>query len=466
MKLWSGRFIKDTSKEMDDFNSSISFDMRLYKQDIMGSMVHAEALFKCGIISLEEKESIRKGLLSILKDIEDGTFEFSVQYEDIHMNIEKALTDRIGEAGKKLHTARSRNDQVALDLRLFLKDEILEVQRKLVVLLDTLVTISEDNLYTIMPGYTHLQPAQPITLAHHLMAYYEMFKRDLDRLKDCYRRTDTNPLGSCALASTTYSIDRELTTKLLGFSNYTMNSLDGVSDRDYAIEFISVSSIIMMHLSRLCEELILWSTNEFGYIEMDDAYSTGSSIMPQKKNPDVAELIRGKTGRVFGNLMALLTVMKGLPLAYNKDMQEDKESLFDTLDTVKACLSIMSPMLSTLKINRDNMQKAANKGFINATDVADYLSKKGVPFRTAHRIVGELVLHCTGKGVSLQDLSLEDFRKASPVFEEDIMDIVTPYSCVVSRNIPGGPAPEQVRLHIDSAKTYIRDTKSFLSQQS
>lgn len=464
MKLWSGRFIKDTSKEMDDFNSSISFDMRLYKQDVTGSIAHAEALFKCGIISLGEKESIQKGLMSILKDIEDGIFEFSVEYEDIHMSIEKALTDRIGEAGKKLHTARSRNDQVTLDLKLYLKDEIPEVQRKLVVLLNALVTISEDNLHTVMPGYTHLQPAQPITLAHHLMAYYEMFKRDLDRLTDCYRRTDTNPLGSGALASTTYGIDRDLTTKLLGFRDYTLNSIDGVSDRDYAIEFISASSILMMHLSRLCEELILWSTNEFGFVEMDDAYSTGSSIMPQKKNPDVAELIRGKTGRVFGNLMALLTIMKGLPLAYNKDMQEDKEGLFDTLDTVKACLSIISPMLSTLKINRDKMRKAANNGFINATDVADYLSKKGVPFRTAHRIVGELVLHCTSKGVSLQDLSVEDFKKASAVFEEDITDVVTPDNCVVSRNIPGGPAPEQVKLHIDSAKTYIRDAKSSLSQ--
>lgn len=455
MKLWSGRFKKDTSFEMDDFHSSISFDKRLYKQDIMGSIAHAESLQKCGIITEQEKNRINDALLSILEEIEEGKLEFNIKYEDIHMNIEKILTDRIGETGKKLHTARSRNDQVALDFRMYLKDEMKNIQAKLTQLLEALIKKAEENLYTIMPGYTHLQPAQPITLAHHLMAYFEMFKRDFGRIEDCYHRTNQNPLGSCALAGTTYPINREISTISLGFNGYTANSLDSVSDRDFAVEFLASSSIIMMHLSRLCEELILWSTREFNFIEMDDAYSTGSSIMPQKKNPDVAELVRGKTGRVYGNLMGLLTVMKGLPMAYNKDMQEDKEGIFDTVDTIKKCLSIFIPMLSSMKINKDKMALAANKGYINATDVADYLVNKGIPFRTAHEITGKLVLYCIEKNLSLQDLSLEDYKEFSPVFDENILEEIDPLNCVISRDIPGGPAPRQVQIHIEQAKKFI-----------
>jgi argininosuccinate lyase len=371
------------------------------------------------------------------------------------MNIEKLLTDRIGEAGKKLHTARSRNDQVAVDFKMYLKEQVKALQHQLIGLLETLADLSEQNLDTIMPGYTHLQHAQPVTLAHHLMAYFEMFKRDVTRLEDCCKRMDESPLGSCALAGTTYPLDRELTARLLGFAAFTQNSLDGVSDRDYAIEFLAACSIIMMHLSRFCEELVLWSSSEFGFVEMDDAYSTGSSIMPQKKNPDAAELIRGKTGRVYGNLMGLLTVMKGLPLAYNKDMQEDKESVFDTVDTVKGCLSVLVPMLSTLKFNKDRMYQAAGEGFSNATDVADYLVKKGVPFRTAHRIVGELVLGCCEKGLSLGQLTIEDYRRVSPVFQEDILEVIRPENCVAARNIPGGPAPEQVKAHIQKSRDFL-----------
>jgi argininosuccinate lyase len=459
MKLWSGRFIKDTNKEMYDFHSSISFDARLYRQDIMGSIAHTEALQRSGILTEEEKLSIQQGLISILADIEAGNIEFDPSYEDIHMNIEKILTDRIGDTGKKLHTARSRNDQVALDLKIYLKDEIKAIRGLLAGLMNALVDMADANLYTIMPGYTHLQPAQPITLAHHLMAYFEMFKRDMGRMEDCYGRADVNPLGSGALAGTTYAIDRALTTELLGFGSYTLNSLDGVSDRDYALEFLSSSSIIMVHLSRFCEELILWSTNEFGFIEMDDGYSTGSSIMPQKKNPDVAELIRGKSGRVFGNLMRLLTVMKSLPLAYNKDMQEDKEAVFDTADTIKACLSIFTGMLSTIKINKERMARATKNGFINATDVADYLAKKGVPFRTAHRIVGQLVLYCSERGLSFDDLDIGTFKSISPAFDEDILHVIDPVSCVSSRDIPGGPSPRQVKAHIDSAREFLKGLK-------
>lgn len=455
MKLWSGRFTKNTQKEMDDFHSSISFDMRLYRQDITGSIAHSKALLECGVITEEEYSRIKVGLEGILKDIENGIIRFDTGYEDIHMNIEKLLTDRIGEAGKKLHTARSRNDQVAVDFKMYLKEQVKALQHQLIGLLETLADLSEQNLDTIMPGYTHLQHAQPVTLAHHLMAYFEMFKRDVTRLEDCCKRMDESPLGSCALAGTTYPLDRELTAKLLGFAAFTQNSLDGVSDRDYAIEFLAACSIIMMHLSRFCEELVLWSSSEFGFVEMDDAYSTGSSIMPQKKNPDAAELIRGKTGRVYGNLMGLLTVMKGLPLAYNKDMQEDKESVFDTVDTVKGCLSVLVPMLSTLKFNKDRMYQAAGEGFSNATDVADYLVKKGVPFRTAHRIVGELVLGCCEKGLSLGQLTIEDYRRVSPVFQEDILEVIRPENCVAARNIPGGPAPEQVKAHIQKSRDFL-----------
>jgi argininosuccinate lyase len=465
MKLWSGRFTKNTQKEIDDFHSSISFDMRLYRQDIMGSIAHSRALLKCGVITEEEFSSIKEGLEGILEDIENGVIRFEVGYEDIHMNIEKLLTDRIGEAGKKLHTARSRNDQVAVDFKMYIKEQVKALQHQLIGLLETLAGLSEQNLDTIMPGYTHLQHAQPVTLAHHLMAYFEMFKRDVTRLEDCYQRMDESPLGSCALAGTTYPLDRELATRLLGFAAITQNSLDGVSDRDYAIEFLAACSIIMMHLSRFCEELILWSSSEFGFVEMDDAYSTGSSIMPQKKNPDAAELIRGKTGRVYGNLMGLLTVMKGLPLAYNKDMQEDKESVFDTVDTVKGCLSVFVPMLATLKFNKGRMYQAAGEGFSNATDVADYLAKKGVPFRTAHRIVGELVLGCCEKGLSLEQLTIEDYRRASPVFQEDILEVIRPENCVAARNIPGGPAPEQVKAHIQKSRDFLARFSKSLEQR-
>lgn len=440
---------------MDDFHSSISFDMRLYKQDIKGSIAHSKALLKCGIITQEEYANIKEGLEGILEDIESGTIRFDTGYEDIHMNIEKLLTDRIGETGKKLHTARSRNDQVAVDFKMYLREQIKDLELSIAGLLRTLTDIAEQNLDAFMPGYTHLQHAQPVTLAHHLMAYFEMFKRDVGRLRDCRQRMDKSPLGSCALAGTTYPLDRELTASLLGFNGITANSLDGVSDRDYAIEFLAASSVLMMHLSRFCEEIILWSTGEFGFVELDDAYSTGSSIMPQKKNPDAAELIRGKVGRVYGNLMGLLTVMKGLPLAYNKDMQEDKEGVFDTVDTVKGCLSVFVPMLATLKFNKTAMYKAVKSGFINATDVADYLAKKGVPFRTAHRIVGELVQSCIQRGLPLDRLSLEDYKRVSPVFEEDIMDAIKPENCVKARSIPGGPAPQQVKKHIEKSREFL-----------
>ncbi|MGI6703606.1 MAG: argininosuccinate lyase [Clostridia bacterium] len=457
MKLWAGRFTKDTKKEMDDFHSSISFDMRLYRQDILGSIAHSEALLKCGIITQEEYTKIREGLEGILGDIEKGTIHFDDGLEDIHMNIEKLLTDRIGETGKKLHTARSRNDQVAADLKMYLREMIEDLELSIAGLLKTLADLAEQNLGTIMPGYTHLQHAQPVTLAHHLMAYFEMFKRDMGRLKDCRQRMDESPLGSCALAGTTYPLDRGLTASLLGFNGFTSNSLDSVSDRDYAVEFLAASSVIMMHLSRFCEELILWSSSEFGFVEMDDAYSTGSSIMPQKKNPDAAELIRGKVGRVYGNLIGLLTVMKGLPLAYNKDMQEDKESVFDTVDTLKGCLSVFVPMLATLKFNNTAMYKAVSSGFTNATDVADYLAKKGVPFRTAHRMVGELVQSCIQRGLSLDELSLADYKKVSPVFEEDILDAIKPENCVKARNTPGGPAPQQVKKHIEKSRGFLAE---------
>ncbi len=384
MKLWGGRFEKATDKLVDDFNSSIRFDSRMYKQDILGSVAHSKMLGKCGIIPQEDSELIQKTLLEILADIESGKIEFEIDAEDIHMNIEKILISRIGDTGKRLHTGRSRNDQVALDIRMYLKEEIALIKEMLISLENTIIETSENNLETILPGYTHLQRAQPITLAHHMMAYFQMFRRDIERLNDCYKRTNILPLGSGALAGTTYPLDRKMVADELGFYSITENSLDGVSDRDFAIELASCLSIIMMHLSRFSEELILWSSHEFGFVEMDDAYSTGSSIMPQKKNPDVAELVRGKTGRVYGSLMALLTTMKSLPLAYNKDMQEDKEAIFDSVDTVKMCLPVFTKMLATMKFRKENMYKAAQGGFTNATDIADYLVKKGIPFRSAH----------------------------------------------------------------------------------
>ncbi len=456
MKLWGGRFAKETHHLVEDFHSSIGFDRRLYRQDIRGSQAHARMLGRQGIITPAEAEQIVQGLAEILADIEAGRVQFDVAAEDIHMNVETMLIARIGEVGKKLHTARSRNDQVALDVRMYLKDEIMVVRTLLKELITTLTDLAEKHLNTVMPGYTHLQKAQPVTLAHHLMAYGEMFARDLDRLADCYRRTDVMPLGSGALAGTTFPLDREGVARELGFSRISRNSLDAVSDRDFAIEFAAAASIIMMHLSRLAEEVILWSSDEFRFIELDDSFSTGSSIMPQKKNPDVAELVRGKTGRVFGDLMALLTVMKSLPLAYNKDMQEDKEALFDAVDTVKKCLMVFAPMLSTMKVNEDQMAKGAASGFTNATEVADYLAKKGVPFREAHGIVGRLVLYCVQQQKAIHQLSLDEFHLFSPVFAEDIYQAVDIRQSVARRSLVGGPAPERVREQIQQLREDIR----------
>ena len=455
MKLWGGRFEKGTDKLVDDFNSSIRFDCRMYKQDILGSVAHANMLGKCGIISVDESTLIQNTLKEILKDIEAGKLEFEVDAEDIHMNVEKILISRIGDTGKKLHTGRSRNDQVALDIRMYLKDEIATLSDMIIALENTIIKISEENIDTILPGYTHLQRAQPITFAHHMMAYFEMFKRDFGRLSDCYSRMNILPLGSGALAGTTYPLDRYMVAKELGFSDISQNSLDGVSDRDFAIELVSCLSILMMHLSRLSEEIILWSSHEFGFIELDDAYSTGSSIMPQKKNPDVAELARGKTGRVYGSLMTLLTVMKSLPLAYNKDMQEDKEALFDAIDTVKMCLPVFSNMLATMKLRKANMYKAAQGGFTNATDIADYLVKKGIPFRSAHEIIGKMVLYCIDKNKAIEDMSMEEFKSFSDKIEDDVYTEISLEKCISGRNLPGGPARETEQKAIDHAKMFI-----------
>ncbi|MBR3943423.1 MAG: argininosuccinate lyase, partial [Clostridia bacterium] len=407
MKLWGGRFNKATDKKVDDFNSSISFDARLYKQDITGSIAHATMLGKVGIITEDESKLICKTLKEILADVEAGKVEFLIDAEDIHMNVETILIERIGDVGKKLHTGRSRNDQVALDIRMYVKDEIVEISAMLKNLLETLLDMASQNKDTIMAGYTHLQKAQPITFAHYVMAYFQMFKRDYKRLQDVYKRTDVMPLGSGALAGTTFPLDRMFVAEQLGFSAITENSLDGVSDRDFAIELLSALSLISVHLSRMSEEMILFNSHEFSYVEMDDAFSTGSSIMPQKKNPDIAELVRGKSGRVFGDLMTLLTVMKGIPLAYNKDMQEDKEAIFDGVDTIKMCLPVFTDMLATLSLKKDNLRKGAAGGFTNATDYADYLVKKGVPFREAHSISGKTVFYCISKDKSLEDLTIE-----------------------------------------------------------
>ncbi|MGI9952600.1 argininosuccinate lyase [Moorellaceae bacterium AZ2] len=455
MKLWGGRFRKETDRLVEDFHSSLSFDQRLYRQDIRGSIAHARMLAAVGLISQEEADKIVRGLEEILVDIEAGRVSFDVSAEDIHMNIEKLLTEKIGEAGKKLHTARSRNDQVALDLRLYLKDEIREISRLLAQLQKVLVDLAEKHIFTIMPGYTHLQKAQPVTLAHHLLAYFEMLERDQGRLEDCLKRLDVSPLGSGALAGTTLPVDRDLVARELGFKEISANSLDAVSDRDFAVEFLAAASLIMMHLSRLSEEIILWCTEEFGFMELDDAYSTGSSMMPQKKNPDVAELVRGKTGRVYGHLMGLLTVLKGLPLAYNKDLQEDKEAVFDTVDTLKGCLLVMAPLLATAKFKEERMRESARQGFSNATDVAEYLVMKGVPFREAHSIVGALVLYCLEKGCKLNDLSLEELKRYSPAFEKDIGDYWTVESCVERRKVPGGPASEAVKQAIAHAQSIL-----------
>ena len=454
-KLWGGRFQKSTDKKVDDFNSSIRFDKRMYKQDIRGSIAHASMLGRQGIIPMEDSRAIVSELKNILKDIEDGKVEFLIDAEDIHMNIEKILTDRIGDAGKRLHTGRSRNDQVALDIRMYLMDETDELREMLVHTMTVLTDLAAEHTETIMPGYTHLQKAQPVTFAHHLMAYFEMFKRDFLRLEDCRRRTNVMPLGSGALAGTTYPLDRESVAEELGFAEVTMNSLDGVSDRDFVIELASCLSILMMHLSRFCEELILWSSHEFSFVEMDDAFSTGSSIMPQKKNPDVAELIRGKTGRVYGHLMGLLTTMKGLPLAYNKDMQEDKEPIFDSIDTVKLCLPVFCDMLATMTVKKDNMLRGAKGGFTNATDVADYLVKKGLPFREAHSVVGQMVYYAVTENKDLDDFTMDEFKRFSDIIDEDIYEAISMDTCVNGRKITGGPAKETAEAAIKAAREFI-----------
>jgi len=455
MKLWGGRFSKNTDSEVNDFNSSIRFDQRMYRQDILGSIAHAKMLGKCNIIPIADSELIVKTLGEILDDVENGKIEFMVDAEDIHMNIETILTNRIGDAGKRLHTGRSRNDQVALDIRMYLKDEIEEIKEMLVSLEKTLLDIAANNLDTIMPGYTHLQKAQPITLAHHTMAYFEMFKRDIERLCDVYKRTNVMPLGSGALAATTYPLDREFVAKELGFDSITLNSLDGVSDRDFVIELASALSILIMHLSRYSEELILWNTNEFQFIEMDDACSTGSSIMPQKKNPDVAELIRGKSGRVYGDLISILTTMKGLPLAYNKDMQEDKECIFDAIDTIKLCVPVFEKMIATMKINKDNMHRGAGGGFTNATDAADYLVKKGMPFRQAHEVIGKMVAYALDTNKALSEFTMDEFKKCSEIIEEDIYEAIDLGTCVNERSVTGGPAKEAVQKAIASGAEFV-----------
>ena len=459
MKLWGGRFAKNTDKAVDDFNSSISFDSRMYRQDITGSIAHARMLGKCRIIPEEDAQLIVRTLNEILADIEKGLVEFETDAEDIHMNVEKILIARIGDTGKRLHTGRSRNDQVALDIRMYLKYEITEIQHMLADLLETLAGTAEANLDTILPGYTHLQRAQPITLAHHMMAYFQMFRRDVDRLTDCYKRTNVMPLGSGALAGTTYPLDRQMVADSLGFNSITENSLDGVSDRDFAIELAACLSMTMMHLSRLCEELVLWSSGEFSFIELDDAYSTGSSIMPQKKNPDVAELVRGKTGRVYGSLMTLLTVMKALPLAYNKDMQEDKEAIFDAVDTVKMCLPVFTKMLATMKIRKDSMYRAAQGGFTNATDVADYLVRKGIPFRNAHEIIGKMVLYCINNGKAIEMLTMEEFKSFSEKIDADVYTEISLEKCVSGRKLPGGPASESVMASISNGRSFLNTLK-------
>ena len=455
MKLWGGRFSKNTDSEVNDFNSSIRFDQRMYRQDVLGSIAHAKMLGRCGIIDPKDSELIVKTLEEILDDIENGKIEFMIDAEDIHMNIETILTSRIGDAGKRLHTGRSRNDQVALDIRMYIKDEISEIISMLVSLEKALLKLASDNIDTIMPGYTHLQKAQPITLAHHTMAYFEMFKRDIQRLKDTYSRTNVMPLGSGALAATTYPLDREFVANELGFDSVTLNSLDGVSDRDFVIELASDLSIIIMHLSRYSEELILWNTNEFQFIEMDDACSTGSSIMPQKKNPDVAELIRGKSGRVYGDLVSILTTMKGIPLAYNKDMQEDKECIFDAIDTVKLCIPVFEKMISTMKINKERMYRGAGGGFTNATDAADYLVKKGMPFRQAHEVIGKMVAYALNENKALSELTIDELRSCSDIIEDDIYDAISLETCVKERNITGGPAGEAVKKSIEAGKGFI-----------
>lgn len=454
-QLWGGRFTKETDELVYRFNASVSFDQKFYRQDIRGSMAHVKMLAKQGILTEQEKEQILEGLQGILTDVENGTLQITEKYEDIHSFVEANLIDRIGDAGKKLHTGRSRNDQVALDMKLYIRDEIAEMDALLKKLLETLLSMMEAHTETYMPGFTHLQKAQPVTLAHHLGAYFEMFKRDRQRLADITKRMNLCPLGSGALAGTTYPLDREYTAQLLDFDGATLNSMDSVADRDYLIELLSAMSTIMMHLSRFCEEIIIWNSNEYRFVELDDAYSTGSSIMPQKKNPDIAELVRGKTGRVYGALMSLLTTMKGIPLAYNKDMQEDKELSFDAIDTVKGCVSLFKGMIATMRFNPKRMEDSAKHGFTNATDAADYLVKKGVPFRDAHGIVGQLVLTCIEKGIALDDLTLDEYKAISPVFEQDIYDAISLKTCVEKRLTLGAPGPDVMKQVIEKYEEYL-----------
>lgn len=456
-KLWGGRFCAQTDEMTDDFNSSIRFDKRLYREDIEGSIAHTKMLEKQGIISTVDSKNIQEGLSKILKDIENGKVEFDVACEDIHMNIEKLLTDLIGKSGKKLHSARSRNDQVALDTKMYVKKELLNIKNLLLELEKVILNKAKENTKTIMPGFTHLQKAQPITFAHHILAYFEMFKRDISRLEDAYKRANTCPLGACALAGTTYNIDRNYTCELLGFETPALNTIDAVSDRDFVIETISCISFIMMHLSRFCEEIILWCSQEYNFVKLDDRYSTGSSIMPQKKNPDIAELVRGKCGRVYGNLTGILTVMKALPLAYNKDMQEDKEFLFDSVDTVKMCLEIFTKMFDTLVINKNAMLRSAKNGFLNATDVADYLTKKGMPFRDTHKIAGELVFYCIQNSKNLEELTLDEFKRHCELFDADIYSAISLENCVENRKTLGAPSSEATEHVIKICEKYIKE---------
>ena len=455
MKLWGGRFTKETNRLVHNLNASISFDQKFYRQDIRGSIAHVTMLAKQGILSETDRDIIINGLKGILSDIENGTLEFSPESEDIHSFIEQNLIERVGEAGKRLHTGRSRNDQVALDMKLYTRDELDEIDALLKNLLTSILKVMEEHLETYMPGFTHLQKAQPITLSHHFGAYFEMFRRDRSRICDIRSRMNLCPLGSGALAGTTYPLDRDYTASLLEFDGPTLNSMDSVSDRDYLIELLSALSTIMMHLSRFSEEIIIWNSNEYRFVEIDDSYSTGSSIMPQKKNPDIAELVRGKTGRVYGALMSLLTTMKGIPLAYNKDMQEDKELSFDAIDTVKGCLTLFTGMIDTMKFNQSVMESSAKNGFTNATDAADYLVNHGVPFRDAHGIVGQLVLFCIEKNISLDDMSLEEFQAISPVFEKDIYEAISLKTCVEKRTTIGAPGKEAMIRVIENCKDYL-----------
>ena len=456
-QLWGGRFTKETDQLVYNFNASITFDQNFYKQDIAGSIEHVTMLAKQGILTEQERDDIIRTLQEIQADVESGKLVITSEYEDIHSFVEANLIDRLGDTGKKLHTGRSRNDQVALDMRLYTRDEVLHTDALLEDLLQTILKIMEENTETIMPGFTHLQKAQPITLAHHMGAYFEMFKRDRLRLHDIYERMNYCPLGSGALAGTTYPLDRAYSAKLLGFYGPTLNSMDGVSDRDYLIEYLSACATIMMHLSRFSEEIIIWNSNEYQFVEIDDAYSTGSSIMPQKKNPDIAELVRGKTGRVYGALMSLLTTMKGIPLAYNKDMQEDKELSFDAIDTVKGCIALFNGMLATMKFNKDRMRSSANKGFTNATDAADYLVKHGVPFRDAHGIIGKIVLYCIDKGIAIDDMSLDELKAICPVFEEDIYEEISMETCVNNRLTVGAPGKAAMEQVIAQEKAYLAE---------